>query len=155
MKKRLERKKQDRFLEDIERLTLTNDRVIFNRREPLSSTSPSVQPPHFHTDNPSFQHTPQFHTKNPSVPHHKTPQFNTKNSSVPHHKTPQFNTKTPSVQHWKPLSSTPKSPQFNTVVIWGMCWTEKFLVWNWEVFGVTLRIFSGTEWFLVWNWGDP
>ena len=34
--KRLERKKQDRFLEDIERLTLTNDRVIFNQKTFIS-----------------------------------------------------------------------------------------------------------------------
>ena len=42
-----------------------------------------------------------------------TPQFHTDPlSSTP--KTPQFNIKTTSVPHLKPLSSTPKTPQFHT-----------------------------------------
>ena len=65
-------------------------------------------------------------------------------------KTPQFNKQTPSVQQQKlissnPFSSTPKTLQFYTVFVWGVCWSEGFLMWNWGA--------CWTEGSLVWNWG--
>ena len=88
----------------------------------------STQGPHlFSTQNPSVQHTLQFHTKNFSVQHQKP--FSSTHSLVPHRKLISSN----------PFSSTPKTPQLHTVFVWGVCWSEGFLVWNWRVFGVELK----------------
>ena len=70
-----------------------------------------------------------------------------------------------SVQHQKPLTSTRKPPQFNTpqfntvffLVNLGVCWTDGFLVWNWEVClteeGVEIKAYlCWSERFLVLNW---
>ena len=69
-----------------------NSTHLFNTRttpcqHPKSLSSTPTTPqfntkiPHFHTKNPSVQHTAHFHTKNPSNPH--IPQFNTENPSAP------------------------------------------------------------------------
>ena len=76
--------------------------------------------------------------ENPSVPHIGSTQgphlFSTENLSVPHQ---------------EPLSSTPKSPQFDTPFS-----SEEFLVWNLGVSGVEPRRFRcGTGGFFGWNWG--
>ena len=76
-------------------------------------------------------------------------------------RTPQF--------HSDPLSSEPKTPQFSTTIIstpkllqlntenrlvqhpsFFLCWTEGFLVWNWEVCW-TEEFWCWTEGFSVWN----
>ena len=91
--------------------------------------------------------TPQCHRK-PLSSTPKTPQFNIIAPSVPHKKTPQFQSllssrpKNPSVQH---------TSQFHTAYIelffvWGVCWTQEFLVRNWRV--------CWTKGVLVWKWGD-
>ena len=62
------------------------------------------------TGSPSVPHPPQFNT---SVPYRRANPFQPPKSLSSTPKTPQFNT-TLSVPHQKPLSSTPKIPQFNT-----------------------------------------
>ena len=77
----------------------------------------------------------QFHTD----PLSSTHRFDTPLSSTP--KTPQFNTKTPSVphqdpsvQHKNPVSSTPKIPQFSAPFV-----VELSGVLYWRAFGLKLR----------------
>ena len=69
----------------------------------------------------SSTQTPQFDTsvlhKDHTFSAPKIPQFNTEKPSVQHRK-PLSSTQNPSVpQKKKPFSSTPKTPQFNTVFV--------------------------------------
>ena len=121
------------------------------------------------TQTPSFQHIsftqgPHFISpKYPSVPH-QNPSVPHKNPSVPHLKPlssipPQFHTRNPSVQ--APLSSIPKTPQFNKPPSVPQknpsVPTPPQFLWNWGVCGtegcVELRGVCWTEGLLVWNWG--
>ena len=94
----------------------------------------------FYEGSPSVPHPPQF---NSSVPHKRVTPFQPPKSPISTPKTPQFHT---------PFSSTLKpsvpdlKPLREKIALNKRCGTEKFLVWNWGVFGVELR---GS----VWNWG--
>ena len=99
------------------------------------------------------------HIGSPSVPHQKPIGSAQKPlSSTP--KTPQFNTKNSSLQHQKPLSSTLSFLVWNWGRwIWGVCGVELRAVWNWGVFEAEkewpfyVKMMCWTEW--VWNWGGP
>ena len=117
------------------KMSLIAQRDLMSLATICSKEYPSVphRPPQSNTSVPLLDHT--F-----SAP--EISQFNTKNSPVQHNplsstsKTPQFNTKTPSVPHQKPLSSTPLTSTPKKLYISELysdffwCGTEGFLKWN-------------------------